>query len=84
MLIPLLDKEVLRSEVASLALSKGDVDESVNSRVICARILGAMSGWMVGDQVVARSDSIRAGWMVGDKAVAWSANWDGMDYSDPE
>ena len=47
-LIPLLDREVLKSEVASLALSKGDVEESVVSRCICARILGAVSAQLVG------------------------------------
>mmetsp|Transcript_9565 Transcript_9565/g.20370 ORF Transcript_9565/g.20370 Transcript_9565/m.20370 type:complete len:882 (+) Transcript_9565:180-2825(+) len=50
-LVPLLDKEVLRSEVLSLALSKGDVEESVNSRAICARILGAVAPCLGKDEV---------------------------------
>ena len=46
-LAPLLDKEVLKSEVLSLALSKGDVEGSVSSRIICARILGALAPRLV-------------------------------------
>lgn len=46
-LIPVLDKETLKSEVMSMALSKGDVEENPNSRVICARILGAIAPFLV-------------------------------------
>lgn len=46
-LIPLLDKEVLKGEVLSLALSKGDVEGSVTSRTICARVLGALAPRLV-------------------------------------
>ncbi len=50
-LAPLLDKEVLKSEVLSLALSKGDVEGSVSSRIICARILGALAPRLVCDKL---------------------------------
>jgi hypothetical protein len=48
-LVPMLDKEVLKSEVLSMALSKGDMEENIGSRVICARILGAISTYLVGN-----------------------------------
>ncbi|KAG1661126.1 hypothetical protein FOA52_011856 [Chlamydomonas sp. UWO 241] len=50
-LVPLLDKEVLKSEVATLALSKGDVAESQVSRAICARLLGALAKQLSRDEV---------------------------------
>lgn len=50
-LAPLLDKEVLKSEVLSLALSKGDVEGSVSSRTICARILGALAPRLTWDEI---------------------------------
>ncbi|KAJ9523823.1 hypothetical protein QJQ45_020014 [Haematococcus lacustris] len=46
-LVPYLDKDVVKSEVLSLALSKGDMEENVNSRVICAHILGAIAPCLV-------------------------------------
>lgn len=42
-LVPLLDKQVLRAEVLSLAMSKGDSDGDVTARVTCCKILGAVS-----------------------------------------
>ena len=47
-MVPMLDKESLKSEVLSLALSKGDVDESINSRMLCAKILGFIAPYLVG------------------------------------
>ncbi len=35
------------AQVLSMALSKGDVEENINSRVICARILGVLAVFMV-------------------------------------
>jgi hypothetical protein len=46
-LIPLLDKTVLKAEVLSLALSKGDVEGVVGSKTICVRILGALAPRLV-------------------------------------
>ncbi len=48
LLMPLLDKEVLRSEVVQLAVSKGEVAESMYSRCICAHIAGGVSKYLVG------------------------------------
>lgn len=45
--IPLLDKETLKTEVLSTALSKGDVEENVNARILCVRILGAIAPFLV-------------------------------------
>jgi len=50
-LMPMLDKEVLKSEIMSLALSKGDVEDSVGSRMLAARILGALAPFMTRDEV---------------------------------
>lgn len=38
---------MLKAEVVTLALSKGEVEESVSSRCICARILGAAAKGLV-------------------------------------
>jgi len=46
-LIPMLDKETLKSQVMSMALSKGDMEDNASSRVICARILGACAPFLV-------------------------------------
>eukprot|EP00983_Pelagomonas_calceolata_P087947 1157079-Pelagomonas_calceolata.AAC.10 len=46
-LIPVLDKETLKSQVMSMALSKGDMEDNASSRVICARILGACAPYLV-------------------------------------
>lgn len=46
-LIPALDKEVLKSDVLSLALSKGDVDGNVGSKVMCTKILAALAPRLV-------------------------------------
>lgn len=46
-LIPALDKEVLKTEVLSLALSKGDVEGNVGSKVLCAKILGSLAARLV-------------------------------------
>lgn len=53
-LIPLLDKEVLKTEVLSLALSKGDVEGAVGSKTICVRILGALAPRLVGALLAGR------------------------------
>ncbi|KAG2485883.1 hypothetical protein HYH03_015466 [Edaphochlamys debaryana] len=50
-LIPLLDKEVLKTEVLSLALSKGDVEGVVGSKTICVRILGALAPRLTWEEV---------------------------------
>ncbi|KAL6757965.1 armadillo-type protein [Haematococcus lacustris] len=50
-LVPYLDKDVVKSEVLSLALSKGDMEENVNSRVICAHILGAIAPCLSREEV---------------------------------
>ncbi|PNH10870.1 Serine/threonine-protein phosphatase 4 regulatory subunit 4 [Tetrabaena socialis] len=50
-LIPLLDKEVLKTEVLSLALSKGDVEGVVGSRTICVRILGALAPRLTWEEI---------------------------------
>ncbi|GAX81677.1 hypothetical protein CEUSTIGMA_g9105.t1 [Chlamydomonas eustigma] len=50
-LVPFLDKESLKSEVVSLALSKADVEESVMSRCICARILGPVAAQLPREEV---------------------------------
>jgi serine/threonine-protein phosphatase 4 regulatory subunit 4 len=46
-LIPMVDKEVLKSQVMSMALSKGQMEDNANSRIICARILGACAPYLV-------------------------------------
>lgn len=46
-LIPMLDKECLKSEIMSLALSKSDVEDNVGSRMLAARILGALAPCLV-------------------------------------
>ncbi len=46
----MLDKETLRTEVLSMALSKGDMEDNTTSRIICARILGAMAQYMVSNK----------------------------------
>lgn len=43
----MLDKEGMKGEVLSTALSKGDMEDSAASRVICIRILGALACYMV-------------------------------------
>lgn len=50
-LIPVLDKETLKSQVMSMALSKGEVEDNANSRVICARILGALAPYLSKEEV---------------------------------
>ncbi|GIL70257.1 hypothetical protein Vretimale_3531 [Volvox reticuliferus] len=50
-LIPLLDKEVLKTEVLSLALSKGDVEGVVGSKTICVRILGALAPRLTWEEI---------------------------------
>eukprot|EP00854_Cymbomonas_tetramitiformis_P006681 gene6681-7997_t len=42
-LVPVLSAEVLEREVTELALSKGEVDETVQSRVICCKVLGSIA-----------------------------------------
>ena len=42
-LVPILDKQVVKSEVLPLALSKAVMEESVLSRCICARVLGSIA-----------------------------------------
>jgi hypothetical protein len=49
-LIPALDKETLKSQVLSLALSKGEMEGNTNARIICARILGAAAPFLVGQE----------------------------------
>jgi serine/threonine-protein phosphatase 4 regulatory subunit 4 len=46
-LLPALGREAVLREVLPLALSKGQVDESVASRVVCCRLLGAITPWLV-------------------------------------
>ncbi|GAX76223.1 hypothetical protein CEUSTIGMA_g3667.t1 [Chlamydomonas eustigma] len=50
-LIPWLDKESLKSEVLTLAMSKADVEESVMSRCICARILGPVAAHLSREEI---------------------------------
>ncbi|EFJ50926.1 hypothetical protein VOLCADRAFT_88347 [Volvox carteri f. nagariensis] len=50
-LIPLMDKEVLKTEVLSLALSKGDVEGVVGSKTICVRILGALAPRLTWEEI---------------------------------
>ncbi len=59
-LIPLLDKEVLKTEVLSLALSKGDVEGAVGSKTICVRILGALAPRLVGAPQAGRGEGYGA------------------------
>jgi len=46
-LLPILGREAVLRDVLPLALSKGQVDESVASRVLCCRLLGAITPWLV-------------------------------------
>lgn len=46
-LLPSLGRDAVLREVVPLALSKGQVDESVASRVLCCRLLGAATPWLV-------------------------------------
>ncbi|KAF5829639.1 hypothetical protein DUNSADRAFT_15706 [Dunaliella salina] len=50
-LIPVLDKETLKSQVMSMALSKGDMEDNASSRVICARILGACAPYLTKEEI---------------------------------
>jgi hypothetical protein len=55
-LVSLLDKAVLRGEVVRIAMARGDVNESVHSRVTCTRMLGALSTGLV-------SPALAPGWL---------------------
>jgi hypothetical protein len=46
-LLPSLGRDAGAREVLQLALSKGQVDESVASRVLCCRLLGAVTPRLV-------------------------------------
>mmetsp|Transcript_38549 Transcript_38549/g.46602 ORF Transcript_38549/g.46602 Transcript_38549/m.46602 type:complete len:770 (+) Transcript_38549:354-2663(+) len=41
-IVPVVDVKLLKKEVTALALSKGEVDETVQSRVVCCKVLGAI------------------------------------------
>ncbi|GBF98978.1 hypothetical protein Rsub_11564 [Raphidocelis subcapitata] len=45
-LLPVLPREATLSEVVPLALAKGQVDCGVASRVLCCRLLGALTPWL--------------------------------------
>ena len=42
-MVPWLSQASLRGDVANLALSKGQVEETVDSRVVCCRLMGALA-----------------------------------------
>jgi hypothetical protein len=44
---PLVERSALRGEVMALALQRGEVDEKVQSRVLCCRLLGAIAPHLV-------------------------------------
>eukprot|EP00877_Chromochloris_zofingiensis_P001409 jgi/Chrzof1/11269/Cz05g30020.t1 len=46
-MLPLLSRDVMVSQVVPLALSKGEVNAPVQSRVTCTRVLGAVALHMV-------------------------------------
>ena len=46
-LLPLVGCDAVGAGALPLALSKGQVDESVASRVVCCRLLGAVGPWLV-------------------------------------
>jgi hypothetical protein len=46
-LLPALGREAILSEVLPLALAKGQVDCGVASRVLCCRLLGTLTPWLV-------------------------------------
>jgi hypothetical protein len=47
-LVPVVGAEQLLDQVLPLALSHGEVNETVASRVVCCRLLGAMTPYLVG------------------------------------
>lgn len=47
-LLPVVGAEQVLEQVLPLALSHGEVNETVASRVVCCRLLGAMTPHLVG------------------------------------
>jgi hypothetical protein len=46
-LVPVVGSDVLLAQVLPLALAHGQVNETVASRVVCCRLLGAMTPHLV-------------------------------------
>lgn len=59
-LVPVLGPEQLLAQVLSLALAHGEVNETVDSRVVCCRLLGAITPHLVGATRAAVQASCKA------------------------